>query len=86
MACSCDSSGASGSTCCFFVLVALVVFVRFALVAFGFAAAFLFPLVVAVEAVDMTDWIETPLVSIDSSRSGISFKLGASESIVALTD
>lgn len=66
--------------------MALVAFAFFALVAFGFAAAFLLPLVVAVDAVDMIDWMETPLVSIDSSRSGMSLVLGASERMVALTD
>lgn len=81
--CSCGSSGSTG---CFLDFVARVAFVRFVLLAFGFAAAFLLPLVVAVEAVDIMDWTETPLVSIDSSRSGISLMLGASESIVALTD
>lgn len=86
MVCSSDSSGSTGSTGCFLDFVARVAFVRFVLVAFGFPAAFLLPLVVAVEAVDIMDWIETPLVSMDSSRSGISLMLGASESIVALTD
>ena len=62
------------------------VFVRFGLAVFAFAAPFLFPLVVAVETVDIVDMTETPLVSIESSKSGMSLKLGISDIIVSLTD
>ncbi len=76
-----DTSGStSGSGSAFFAFVDRAVLVRFDLVVFGLPPApFLLPFPVAVEAVDMTDIV---LVSIDSSRSGISIILGASENMV----
>lgn len=60
---------------------------RFVLVAvFAFAVPFLLPFVVAVDAVDMVVMTETPLVSIDSSRSGMSLRLGSSDIIVSFVD
>jgi hypothetical protein len=73
---SINSSGSgSGSA---FGLVDRVVFVFFDLMALRPPAVFLFPLLVAVDAVDMLDASEVVLVSMDSSRSGMSVMLGAS--------
>lgn len=72
------SSTVSGSSATF-LLAALVVFARFDFVVF--AVPFRFPFVVAVEAVDMTDIV---LASMDSSKSGMSIMLAASESNVVL--
>jgi hypothetical protein len=51
-----------------------------------FPVPFRLPFVVAVDAVDIVDITDVVLVSIDSSRSGISSMLGPSESIVVLFD
>ena len=72
---SCSGSG-SGSA--FFPLVDLAVFAFFDLEALRPPAAFRLPLFLAVDAVDMFDRTEVVLVSIDSSRSGMSVMLGAS--------
>ena len=75
-----SSVSSSGSGSAFFPLVDFVVFAFFDLVAFRPPAAFRFPLFVPVDIVDMFDTIDVVLVSIDSSRSGISVMLGASSS------
>ena len=75
-----SSSSTSCSGCAFFPLVDLVVFAFFDFAAFRPPAAFLFPLFVPVEIVDIFDAIDVVLVSIDSSRSGMSIMLGASDS------
>jgi hypothetical protein len=74
------SGSGSGSGCAFFPLVDLVVFAFLDLVAFFPPAAFRLPLLVAVDATDMFDWTDTVLVSIDSSKSGISTAVEASAS------
>ncbi len=86
------SSNSSGSGPAFFAFVFLfVVLARFVFVVFALAPApapFLFPFAVAVDAVDMVDMTDTALVSIDSSRSGMSRMLGsaaAADSIVVLS-
>lgn len=73
-----SSDSGSGSACAFFVLVDRVVFAFFDFAVFLPPAAFLLPLFVAVDATDIFDFTEIPLVSIDSSRSGMSVILGAS--------
>jgi hypothetical protein len=74
------SSDGSGSGSGFFALVDLVVFAFLDLVVLRPPVAFLFPLFVAVEVVDIVDLTDVVLVSIDSSRSGMSIILGGSMS------
>ena len=78
---------ASGSisASAFFDLVDFVVLARFDLADLAFPPApFRFPFVV--DAVDIVDRTDVVLVSIDSSRSGISVMLVVSESMVAFCD
>jgi len=77
------SGSGSGSVSSFWDFTDRTVFALFDFVAFPLPPApFRLPFVVAVEAVDIVDITDIVLVSIDSSRSGISFVLGPWESIV----